>query len=337
MRKAGTLTAMIMSPEGDLYQEYEGSSSEVTAVYPNWAVKQPVLYFVCTSARVAEGLVTPVSMTFYFNGQEIKFSDGLSTGTFEGYFKLLEPTTANPYYGLQFLKNIVELSGFASAVVKMEGTIVYGTQSDKLQASYSIPISLSTGSSFRVTIASGDTNNFVIRQKGDSCILKAMVYKTGAEVTNGLTYQWYKLVYGEWTELVNQTGKTLTVKEADIDTYGEYRVVAMLNGVEIGSDVQGVMDASDPYDINPNPSPEDETIYEDEDGNGKVTYTPVVVTRGTNTKALDTKFYFVVMDAAGVFLNSQVDRTTAQSSYSVTREQCVQGGGDVTLVITAAD
>lgn len=335
VQKQGTYTAIIMSPEGDLYQEYEGTTSEVTAVYPDFSTKQPVLYFVCTSSRVAEGLATPDAMIYYFNGTQIKFESGVSTGTFAGVFKQISPSSDNPYYGLQILKNIVELSGFASAVITMEGTILYGTQSDKIQASYSIPISQSSGTSYKVTIAAGDSNNFVIRQKGDSCILKAMVYKTGTEITNGLTYQWYQLVSGTWTELVGKTSKTLTVAEADINTYGDFRVVVQLNGQEIGSDVQGVMDASDPYDINPGASPEDETIYQDESGNGKVTYTPTVVTRGTNKKALDTKFYFVVMDSAGVYLNSLTDRTTAVTTYSVTRDHCIQGGGDVTLVITS--
>ena len=97
------------------------------------------------------------------------------------------------------------------------------------------------------------------------------------------------------------------------------------------------MDASDPFDIDPHPSPEDETISEDESGNGQVTYTPVVVKRGTNVKALDTTFYFVVKDAAGVYLNSESDRTTAVASYSVTRGHCQQAGGDVSVNITAKD
>jgi hypothetical protein len=95
------------------------------------------------------------------------------------------------------------------------------------------------------------------------------------------------------------------------------------------------MDVSDPLDIDPHPDPEDETITEDTSGNGSVTYTPVVVTRGTSTKALDTLFYFVVKDAAGVYLNS--DRTTAKSSCTVTRSQCQQAGGDVSITITAVD
>jgi hypothetical protein len=123
------------------------------------------------------------------------------------------------------------------------------------------------------------------------------------------------------------------VQEADINTYGEFKVVVLRGGSEIGSDFQGVMDASDPYEIDPHPNPEDETITEDTNGNGTVTYTPVIVRRGTGTKAIDSLFYFTVKDAAGVFLNSQADRTTPMPSYSVTRAHCVQAGSDVSLTI----
>lgn len=34
--KAGTYTAVIMSPNGDLYQEYEGTPNDATAVYPDF-------------------------------------------------------------------------------------------------------------------------------------------------------------------------------------------------------------------------------------------------------------------------------------------------------------
>ena len=95
------------------------------------------------------------------------------------------------------------------------------------------------------------------------------------------------------------------------------------------------MDSSDPFDIDPHPVPEDETIDEDASGNGQVVYTPVVVKRGTGTKALDTQFYFVIKDAAGVILNT--DSNTAKSSCTVKREHCVQAGGDVSITMTAKD
>lgn len=333
--KAGTYTAVIMSPTGDLYQEYEGTVNDVTNVYPDFSVLKPILYFVCTSSRVAEGVADPDSMEYYFNGEKINFSGGVSTGTFAGYFKTLAPSGDQLYYGLQILKNIADLAGYAPAVIKMVATISYGTQSDQIHASYTIPIQQATGSSYRVTIMAGDTKNFVITAKGGSCVLKAMAYQSGQALSKDLTYVWEKMEATGWVAIAGATSQTLTVNGADINTYGEYRVHVLRAGTEIGTDIQSVMDASDPYDIDPHPSPEDEAITEDTSGNGEVTYTPQVVTRGTGTKALDTQFYFVLKDAAGVYLNS--DRDTPKASQIVTRAHCMQAGGDVSVTITSVN
>lgn len=331
--KAGTYTALIMSPSGDLFIDYEGTTNDVTAVYPNFATTKPILYFVCMSSRVAEGVADPDAMEYYFNGEKITFSGGVSTGTFAGYFQTVAPSGDQLYYGLQILKDISALAGYAPATIKMVATVSYGTQSDTIQATYTIPIQQATGSSYRVTIAAGDTKNFVITAKGGSCILKAMAYQSGNALTKDLTYVWEKMEATGWVTITGATLQTLTVYADDINTYGEYRVHVKRAGAEIGTDIQSVMDASDPYDIDPHPSPEDEAITEDTTGNGEVTYTPVVVKRGTSTKALDTQFYFVLKDAAGVYLNS--DRTTPKTSQTVTRAHCVQAGGDVSVTITS--
>lgn len=331
--KAGTYTALIMSPSGDLFIDYEGTTNDVTAVYPNFATTKPILYFVCMSSRVAEGVADPNAMEYYFNGEKITFSGGVSTGTFAGYFQTVAPSGDQLYYGLQILKDISALAGYAPATIKMVATVSYGTQSDTIQATYTIPIQQATGSSYRVTIAAGDTKNFVITAKGGSCILKAMAYQSGNALTKDLTYVWEKMGASGWETITGATSQTLTVYADDINTYGEYRVHVKRAGAEIGTDIQSVMDASDPYDIDPHPSPEDEAITEDTTGNGEVTYTPVVVKRGTSTKALDTQFYFVLKDAAGVYLNS--DRTTPKASQTVTRAHCVQAGGDVSVTITS--
>lgn len=331
--KAGTYTALIMSPSGDLFIDYEGTTNDVTAVYPNFATTKPILYFVCMSSRVAEGVADPDAMEYYFNGEKITFSGGVSTGTFAGYFQTVAPSGDQLYYGLQILKDISALAGYAPATIKMVATVSYGTQSDTIQATYTISIQQATGSSYRVTIAAGDTKNFVITAKGGSCILKAMAYQSGNALTKDLTYVWEKMGASGWETITGATSQTLTVHADDINTYGEYRVHVKRAGAEIGTDIQSVMDASDPYDIDPHPSPEDEAITEDTTGNGEVTYTPVVVKRGTSTKALETQFYFVLKDAAGVYLNS--DRTTPKTSQTVTRAHCMQAGGDVSVTITS--
>ena len=122
-------------------------------------------------------------MDYYFNGTKITFSGDTSSGTFAGLFKKVAPSGDNLYYGLQIVKNIAEAAGYAPAVIKMVATVSYGTQSDQITASYTIPIQQATGSSYRVTIAAGDNKNFVITEKGGSCILKAMAYQSGQPLT----------------------------------------------------------------------------------------------------------------------------------------------------------
>ena len=335
--KAGTYAAVIMCPNGDIYQEWEGTTAQITGVYPNFEVTKPILYFVCTSSRVAEGVATPDAINYYFNGTKIEFSGDTSTGTFAGVFKKIAPSGDNLYYGLQIVKNIAELAGLAPAVVKMVATVSYGTQTDQIEASYSIPIQQSTGNGIRVTIVSPDGKNFVISSKGGSCQLNAIAYQKGTELTANLSYVWEQMQGSSgWVALTGKTTQTITVQDTDINAYGEYRVTVNRGNEELGKDIQGVMDASDPLQIDPHPSPEDETIMEDESGNDEVTYTPVVVKRGTSTKALDTTFYFVVKDAVGNYLNPGsigVDKATE----TVTREQCVQAGGDVSITITSKD
>lgn len=337
--KAGTYAAVIMCPDGDIYQEWEGTTAQPTSIYPNFASKKPILYFVCTSSRVAEGVATPDAINFYFNGTLIQWNGDTSTGTFAGLFKKIAPAGDNLYYGIQILQNIAQAAGFAPAVIKMVATVSYGTQTDQIEATYTIPIQQATGNGVRVTIISPDNKYFVINEKGGSCQLKAMAYQKGTALTTGLSYVWEKMGANGWTTLAATT-QTITVADTDINSYGEYRVTINrgtgASAEELGKDIQGVMDASDPLQIDPHPSPEDETITEDTSGNGTVTYTPVVVKRGTSTKAFDTTFYFVVKDAVGNYLNPGT-MNTAKTSETVTRAQCVQAGSDVSINITSVD
>ena len=334
LTKAGTYMAELMSPWGDLWQQFEGTVANPGGITPDFAVEKPILYFACASSRVAEGITTPDAIDFYFNGTKIDFMGDTSTGTFAGLFKKVSPAGDNPYYGLQIVQNIVVAAGFAPAVIKAVAQVSYGTQRDSLQASYTIDVQQSTGTGARVTIAAGDTKNFVISEKGGSCILKARAWQGGAELTTNLTYEWYKMTQNGWS-LMSQTSQAITINEADVATSGEYMVKVYQSGQYLGQDIQRVMDVSDPYDIDPCPSPEDEAISEDLNGNGEVTYTPKVVKRGTNTQALNTLFFFIVKSATGNILNA--DYNVAKSTFTVTRAMCVQAGGDVSLTIISQD
>ena len=244
-----------------------------------------------------------------------------------GHFRKLPYVAGTQdHWGLKILKNLVVAAGAAPCSIKGEAIVVYGNVTDKVEAIYNIPIRRATGSPYFVTIAAGDNKYYTITEKGGSCILKAMTYQAGVSVTSNLTYKWYKLVGGVWSLLSGKTAQTLTVTGDMVDCYSSFKCVVSQGGTEIGTDIQGVMDASDPYDIIPNPSPADETIVEEGD---TVVYTPMVVKRGSTTKAMEMNFNFTAIDSVGLILG----QATNQAKFTVTYAMCEQAGTDVGVYI----
>lgn len=348
--KSGTYTAMIMSPVGDLFQEYASQSSG-TAIQPSFEdttspFYHPVLNFVLTNSR-SVGAVTPADMEYYIGDDRILFDNsGVSTGLqsgstlntdYAGVFKKIVPGNGNVYYGLQILKNLPEIVNWTSIVLKMIAVVnpPNSTATDRIPVTYPISISQKTGDSAKVTIASPD--NFSIDEKGGTCDLIAKVIKGGV-IETGWTFVWFQMsVTGTgasasigWNQV--GTGDSFTVAEADVQTSAMFRVEATKNGEKI-SDMATVMDVSDPYDIEPYPVPEDETIDEDINGNGQVVYMPKLVTRKTKSPVPGAQFLFIITDFAGNILNPSTKDTPA-TSFTVTRADCAQGN-DVSLTIIA--
>lgn len=334
-RNSGVYMPIIQCDKGDLYQEYQGDAQNPTNIVPDFATLLPKLIYVITSSRVADGLIVPNLVKWYFNDTELAFgSDNVSTNTFNGetgHFKFIPYASGTQnYYALQILKNLVKAAGAAPCTIKAEATIAIGATSDKIQYVYSIPITEGTSNAIRVTIQAGDNKYFTLVTQGDSCILQAIARSGSDEITAGLSYKWYSLVAGAWQVISGQTAKNLTVTNDMVDSVNQFKVEVYQNGTLIGSDVQTVTDASDPLDIIPNPEPENETIEEGTDGT--VTYTPILVKRGETTKFKDTNFYFTFTDAAGVVLNPGTSGTAALTG-TVTEAMCEQAGGNVSVSI----
>lgn len=358
--KSGTYTTYVSSPSGDLVQYYTGTKSNINKVYVDFATSPRSIFLVSISSRQAEGVATfSDHVKVNVNGIDMAFNqDGVNTTAFgsnTGQFKLVKSSSSLSYYdGIEIRKNLLEDSQFAPITITLSAPVQYGTQTDVLKASYTIPVMEYSGNGNFVTIKSGDDNNFVITSKeatnkASKVIMNACVYdvETGAEITENLTYQWQKAVATNegWENISGATAKTFTVTESMIATYGDYRLlVSDNNGNLIGSDTRSVMDATDPYIINLHPNPTDETIDEDESGNSKVTYTPKVAIRG-GSEVDGFLFCFSVKDAGGAPLNKWQDgnsealdaemATTAQKSYEVTRAQCMQAQGNVNLTVFA--
>ena len=212
-QKSGVYMPAIMCNKGDLYQEYNGDSSNPVDISPDFTTLQPVISFVLTSSRVAEGLVVPSSMKWYFNDTELTFgSNKISTNSFSGetgHFEFINyQAGVQNYYALRIKKNLVKAAGAAPCTIKGEATVAVGNTSDKIQYVYTIPITYGVGNSKRVTIMSGDNKYFTLTTQGDSCKLKAVARVGSDEITSGLTYKWYKLSNGAWSVISGQTGQT---------------------------------------------------------------------------------------------------------------------------------
>ena len=358
--KSGTYTTYVNSPSGDLVQYYTGTKSSIKKIYVDFHNSPRSIFLVSISSRQTEGVATfSDNIKVNVNGIDMSFNqDGVNTTTFgtnTGQFKLVKSNNSLSYYdGIQIQKNLLVDSQFAPITITLSAPVQYGTQTDILKASYTIPVMEYSGSGNIVTIKAADNNNFVITSKdtksdASKVIMEAYVYdiESGAVIEDGLTYQWQKAVATNegWENISDATAKTFKVKESDIATYGDYRVLVYENGSLIGSDTRSVMDATDPYVIELNPNPADETIDEDESGNSKVTYTPKVVDRRNGKVASGFLFCFSVKDAGGAPLNKwqngngdELDAemaTTPQKSYEVTRAQCAQAQGNVNLTVFA--
>ena len=358
--KSGTYTTYVNSPSGDLVQYYTGTKSNITKIYVDFHNSPRSLFLVSISSRQAEGVaVFSDHVKVNVNGIDLSFNESHTNttpfGSHTGQFELVQSSKSLHYFdGVKIRENLLADSQFAPITITLSAPVQYGTQTDILKASYTIPVMEYSGNGNIVTIKAADNNNFVITSKKKTSAaskvkMEACVYdvETGAEITENLTYQWQKAVPTNegWENINDETAKTFTVNESDIATYGDYRVLVYENGSLIGSDTRSVMDATDPYVIELNPNPADETIDEDENGNSKVTYTPKVAERGSGKETDGFLFCFSVKDAGGAPLNKwqngngdELDAemaTTPQKSYEVTRAQCMQAQGNVNLTVFA--
>ena len=340
IQKSGTYSAQLMSPDGDIYQMYRNNGTYVFSPDIDGVTVTKSLRFVCISSRTSEGVsgvVTPSGIDWYVNGTKLTFTAGLSTNLFNGktgHFQIVHVDVNNSYEALKIVKNLAEDFSFAPITIKGVGIITNanGTSSDSIQATYTIPVYPATGDTAKVSIVSLDNKNFTITEKGGSCVLTAKAYNFDGEITstldNPLTYVWEKLTPTGW-EVLSEITDTLTVTDAMVDSSGQFRVTINRIGSPIGKDIQNVLDASDPYIINPNPKPVDETLYDTDPDTTAIIYAPKVYRRGQQTEAAGFTFTYFVRGTAGEQINAST------TDPKVTVAMCKQVGGDVALEIFA--
>lgn len=348
--KIGSYSSNLFCSEGDLSQLYTGDASSYSCVpdFEAAGYTPPLLDFVVTSSRVAEGLADVRDVKWYFNDTEIQFGSGnISTGSFSGYFEKVTPSASNGYVypGLKIKKNLVAIANFAPATIKATGRIVVGNDSDTIQAFITAKIQQNTGGAVNLVkiAAVSAVDGFAISTKGGSVQIKAVSYRAGRTLVNptSLTYKWFKLTAGQWVQITNgpetisSDGSTLTVHEADILVSGMYKVEVYSSGTLFGQDTQMVVDASDCYLVEFHYDPASATITDDPAGNHSVNVQVAVVSRKTGqviVQKANAQAYFTVVDSAGNILNSG-QNTVKKSSQDVTLAMVQQAESGVQIIV----
>ena len=347
-RKIGAVSSTIISPNGDLVQYYNDTPTNPGKIYQDFTTLQPLIYLVASSSRATENLDFAGSVDVYVNNQLLTFKDEFSTNSFNGetgHFKLSKSSKGKAYNdGITIVKNLVTAFEGNQVVIKMVGRLTDGGgTSDNISATYTIPVQKSTGSSYYVTIAAGDKNNFIITSKDNEatnrCKLVVKVYSfdgEGTPVTGGLTYNWYIESEEGWGDSIG-TSDNVTIMADNVQSMANVKVVVTKDGETIGADIQTVRDNTDPMSIDLGASPKDETIIEG--SGGKVTYTPKLLFEGKEQSGY--LFQFAASDSSGVPLNTAGDdpnlaaATNPMASFDVTEAMCVQADGNVALSIYA--
>ena len=347
-RKIGAVSSTIISPNGDLVQYYNDTPTNPGKIYQDFTTLQPLIYLVASSSRATENLDFAGSVDVYVNNQLLTFKDEFSTNSFNGetgHFKLSKSSKGKAYNdGITIVKNLVTAFEGNQVVIKMVGRLTDGGgTSDDISATYTIPVQKSTGSSYYVTIAAGDENNFIITSKDDEatnrCKLVVKVYSFDGEdtpITGGLTYNWYIESEEGWGDSIG-TSDNVTIMADNVQSMANVKVVVTKDGETIGADIQTVRDNTDPMSIDLGASPKDETIIEG--SGGKVTYTPKLLFEGKEQSGY--LFQFAASDSSGMPLNTAGDdpnlaaATNPMASFDVTEAMCVQADGNVALSIYA--
>ena len=347
-RKIGAVSSTIISPNGDLVQYYNDTPTNPGKIYQDFTTLQPLIYLVASSSRATENLDFAGSVDVYVNNQLLTFKDEFSTNSFNGetgHFKLSKSSKGKAYNdGITIVKNLVTAFEGNQVVIKMVGRLTDGGgTSDDISATYTIPVQKSTGSSYYVTIAAGDENNFIITSKDDEatnrCKLVVKVYSfdgEGTPVTEGLTYNWYIESEEGWGSSIG-TSDNVTIMADNVQSMANVKVVVTKDGETIGADIQTVRDNTDPMTIDLGASPKDETIIEG--SGGKVTYTPKLLFEGKEQDGY--LFQFAASDSSGMLLNTAggdpnlAAATDPMASFDVTEAMCVQADGNVALSIYA--
>lgn len=237
---------------GSLDQQRDPNTGAFT---PDWSVaaNQPVIYPNFTSA-LKGGVITGSdnfrNLNIWFNGNKI-VENGVVTTAYSSVWTM---TTYNSCPALKRLKNI-ESDNDGTFELRWECEVYNGANWVKVVRSTSVSLMTLSSSTYSVRLIASnggivDNNTTPVTE----CVLTPEVRLGGEKKTSGLFFKYFKMVDGAWVAFGSNTTSraSITVTPPDVDGVDAFMVEVYngsATGDKIGSDVQSVIDNSDPFRV----------------------------------------------------------------------------------------
>jgi hypothetical protein len=188
-----------------------------------------------------------------FEGATELVYDGIGTaaGTWKVVSVITTGTATNPAItDSGTYATVAALSGMTTDTVTITYTITgkkrNGTDSINFTTVRSFSKAKAGASAVTPSLWTVDGTVFKNANASDNITLTMDLYKAGAVLTTGVTYQWYK---GPAAEIISgATSKTYSVVASSVDSLEVYKCIATYNGTGY-SDTITIIDITDPYQV----------------------------------------------------------------------------------------
>lgn len=236
---------------GSLDQQKDPNTGAFT---PDWSVAadQPVIYPNFTSA-LNGGVITGIdnfrNLNVWFIGTQV-----VKNGAVIRYPDIWTMTTYNNCPALKRTDNL-DTNGDGAFALRWECEVYNGVNWVKVVRTTSASLTTLSSSTYSVRLMASnggivDNNTSPVT----NCILTPEVRLGSDKKTGGLFFKYFKMVNGAWVAFGSNTTSraSITVTPADVDGADAFMVEVYkgtATGDKIGSDVQSVIDNSDPFHV----------------------------------------------------------------------------------------
>lgn len=294
----------------------EGSDAPL----PDWSMvdNQPTIYPRVLSQNTGKRVVlVEGSEKWFYNGTEIK-----EDSRFE---KVSHDDGGVKVPGLKIVDNLVSVDNLDTDVITFEGKTKIAGVDYTIKSTIDIRLEEMVGEPYDAFIEA--TEGGVIDDNTPEVTCTAVLYKGGAEVTEGVTYKWYKVGRDGTTELKPSPASLnkMTFKDEDVDSELTIKVEFFYNGVNVYNKTRTLSDETDTYYLRV--KQEGPLDLRDND---VCKLTPEVWNRVLNQKLDGYIFEYTELDNMLKLIGKETG-----ASYTMTTEKLDKNGGVLNLIINA--